>query len=409
MANNPYRHNGRSESRHALSCVRKCPLGGREDVNFTNDDPYRNIINNARFLGDALALTAEDIICCPPPLFHCFGLVMGFLGSFTRGCTVVFPSQQFDAGTIVDAVDSERCTVIYGVPTMFGAELDALARQGRKLTSLTRALASGAPVPPSMVKRLNQEMGIQSVLIAYGMTETSPVTFATTVNDSHERRQTTVGKVFPHTKAKVVDLDGKIVACGVQGEICTSGYALQRGYLKNIAKTDEAMRRDDEDRLWMHTGDKGVLDSEGYLRITGRIKDMIIRGKLYPYSDNDRGLTAARPGGENIAPAEIEERLLSHESIVEAAVVGAPDPKYGEKVVAFVKQAEGAFRPSDADVAAWVREALARHKSPAHTLWIGDDGMGEDFPKTASGKHQKHILRKIAIAALRPNIGRARL
>ena len=158
MANNPYRHNGRSESRHALSCVRKCPLGGREDVNFTNDDPYRNIINNARFLGDALALTAEDIICCPPPLFHCFGLVMGFLGSFTRGCTVVFPSQQFDAGAIVDAVDSERCTVIYGVPTMFGAELDALARQGRKLTSLTRALASGAPVPPSMVKRLNQEM-----------------------------------------------------------------------------------------------------------------------------------------------------------------------------------------------------------------------------------------------------------
>ena len=134
-----------------------------------------------------------------------------------------------------------------------------------------------------MVKRLNQEMGIQSVLIAYGMTETSPVTFATTVNDSHERRQTTVGKVFPHTKVKVVDLDGNTVPCGVQGEICTSGYALQRGYLKNLAKTDEAMRRDGEGRLWMHTGDKGVLDSEGYLRITGRIKDMIIRGKLHPY------------------------------------------------------------------------------------------------------------------------------
>jgi acyl-CoA synthetase (AMP-forming)/AMP-acid ligase II len=258
-------------------------LSDLQDVNFTNDDSYRNIINNARFLGDALALTTEDIICCPPPLFHCFGLVMGFLGSFTRGCTVVFPSQQFDAGAIVDAVDSERCTVIYGVPTMFGAELDALARQGRRLTSLTRALASGAPVPPSMVKRLNQEMGIQSVLIAYGMTETSPVTFATTVNDSHERRQTTVGKVFPHTKVKVVDLDGNTVPCGVQGEICTSGYALQRGYLKNLAKTDEAMRRDREGRLWMHTGDKGVLDSEGYLRITGRIKDMIIRGKLHPY------------------------------------------------------------------------------------------------------------------------------
>jgi acyl-CoA synthetase (AMP-forming)/AMP-acid ligase II len=334
---------------------------------------------------------------------------MGFLGSFTRGCTVVFPSQQFDAGLIVDAVDAERCTVIYGVPTMFGAELDALARQGRKLTSLTRALASGAPVPPSMVKRLNEEMGIQSVLIAYGMTETSPVTFATTVHDSYERRSTTVGRVFPHTKAKIVDLEGNMVPYGVPGEICTSGYALQRGYLKNEAKTEEAMRSDEDGTLWMHTGDKGIIDSEGYCRVTGRIKDMIIRGKLCLLRKHDHRLTISRPGGENIAPAEIEERLLSHESIVEAAVVGAPDPKYGEKVVAFVKQAEGASRPCDTDVVAWVREALARHKSPAHTFWIGEDGVGKDFPKTASGKHQKHILRDIAIALLRPNIERARL
>jgi acyl-CoA synthetase (AMP-forming)/AMP-acid ligase II len=356
-----------------------------------------------------MSLTSEDIICCPPPLFHCFGLVMGFLDAFTRGCAIVFPSQQFDAGLVVDAVDAERCTVILGVPTMFGAELDALARKGRRLTSLTRALASGAPVPASMVKRLNEEMGIQSVLICYGMTETSPVTFATTVDDPYERRLTTVGRVLPHTKAKVVDLDGNVVPCGVQGEICTSGYALQRGYLKNVVKTDEVMRRDSEGRLWMHTGDKGVIDSEGYCRITGRIKDMIIRGKLHPQCRRDRQLTTARLGGENIAPAEIEERLLSHESIVEAAVVGAPDPKYGEKVVAFVKQAEGASRPCDADVVAWVRQALARHKSPAHTLWIGDDGVGDDFPKTASGKHQKHILRDIAVALLRPSVERARL
>jgi acyl-CoA synthetase (AMP-forming)/AMP-acid ligase II len=385
------------------------PFDGRPRCECTNDLLHSNIINNARFLGDALALTDEDVICCPPPLFHCFGLVMGFLGAFTRGCTIVFPSQQFDAGLIVDAVDAERCTVLHGVPTMFGAELDVLARQGRKLTSLTRALAAGAPVPPSMVKRLKEEMGIQSVIIAYGMTETSPVTFATTVHDSYERRLTTVGKVFPHTKAKIIDLEGNTVPCGVPGEICTSGYALQKGYLKNEAKTQEAMCRDDDGTLWMLTGDKGIIDSEGYCQVTGRIKDMIIRGKLHPQYKRDRRLITARPGGENIAPAEIEERLLSHESIVEAAVVGAPHHKYGEQVVAFVKLAEGASRPCDADVAAWVREALARHKSPAHTLWIGDDGVGNDFPKTASGKHQKHILRDIAVALLRPNVERARL
>jgi acyl-CoA synthetase (AMP-forming)/AMP-acid ligase II len=378
-------------------------------VNIANDALHRNIINNARFLGDALALTSEDVICCPPPLFHCFGLVMGFLGAFTRGCTIVFPSQQFDAGLIVDAVDAERCTVLHGVPTMFGAELDVLARKGRKLTSLTRALAAGAPVPTSMVKRLKDEMGIQRVIIAYGMTETSPVTFATTVHDSYERRLTTVGKTFPHTKAKIVDLEGNVVPYGVPGEICTSGYALQRGYLKNEAKTQEAMRQDEYGTIWMHTGDKGIIDSEGYCRVTGRIKDMIIRGEFNHYYKIDRWLTKARPGGENIAPAEIEERLLSHESIVEASVVGSPCPRYGEQVVAFVKQAEGASRPCDADVAAWVREALARHKSPAHTLWIGDDGVGNDFPKTASGKHQKHILRDIAVALLRPNAVRAML
>ena len=334
---------------------------------------------------------------------------MGFLAAFTHGCTIVFPSQQFDAGLIVDAVDAERCTVIHGVPTMFGAELDVLARKGRKLTSLTRALAAGAPVPPSMVKRLNEEMGIQSVLIAYGMTETSPVTFATTIKDPHERRLTTVGKVFPHTKAKIIDLEGNPVPYGVPGEICTSGYALQRGYLKNAVKTDEVMRRDQDGTLWMHTGDKGVIDSEGYCRVTGRIKDMIIRGKIHLHHKGEPQLTTTPPGGENIAPTEIEERLLSHQSIVEAAVVGVPDPKYGEQVVAFVKQAEGTSRPSDADVIAWIREALARHKSPAHTIWIGDQGVGNDFPKTASGKHQKHVLQDIAVALLRPNVEQAKL
>lgn len=244
--------------------------------------PTRNLINNARFTGDVQALTVDEIICCPPPLFHCFGLVMGFLCAFTRGCTIVYPSQQFNADSVVDVIVTERCTVLYGVPTMFGAELDALARTNRKLTTLKKALAAGAPVPPSMVKRLRQEMGILGVLIAYGMTETSPVTFATSASDSQERQLSTVGKVYPHTQAKIIDAKGNIVPFGVAGEICTSGYSLQQGYLKNAAKTLEAMRADDNGTVWMHTGDEGVIDREGYCRITGRIKDLIIRGELLP-------------------------------------------------------------------------------------------------------------------------------
>lgn len=361
-------------------------------------------------MGDALALTTEDIVCCPPPLFHCFGLVMGFLSAFLRGCTIVFPSQQFDAKRIVDAVDSEGCTVLYGVPTMFGAELDVLSRTNRKLTSLTRALAAGAPVSTSMVERLRQDMGIGSVLIAYGMTETSPVTFATTVHDSAERQLSTVGKVFPHTKAKIIDIEGRIVPCGVKGEICTSGYSLQQGYFNNLTKTQEVMITDEEGTIWMHTGDEGIIDSEGYCRVTGRLKDMIIRGKFRsPYRRTSSQLTQPCSGGENITPTEIEGRLLSHKSIVEAAVIGVPHHKYGEQVVAFVRQAESVSRPSNADVAAWVREALARHKAPEHIFWVGDEGVGEDFPKTASGKHQKHLLRDIAKVLLRPTVERARL
>ncbi|KAK4965322.1 hypothetical protein LTR42_012076 [Elasticomyces elasticus] len=367
-----------------------------------------NMINNGRYVCDRLAVTEADIVCCPAPLFHCFGLSMGFLGAFTHGATIVFPSQQFDANSVLSAIEAEQCTVLYGVPTMFQAELDVLARTPQKLTSLKTALAAGSPVLPSVIKRLGAEMGIELVLNAYGMTETSPVTFGTCKTDSPQRRLDSVGTVFPHTGAKIVDMDGSVVSRGTAGEICTSGYSLQKGYLKNVAKTAEVMRTDENGVLWMHTGDEGVIDKDGYCRVTGRIKDMIIRGTV-PHPHYHDLADVCQLGGENIIPTEIEDRLESHGSITEAVVVGAPHPRYGEQVVAFARQKERTPRPSLDEIALWVREMLGRHKAPAAVFWIGDVGIRDDFPRTASGKHQKHILRKDAVALLGPAVSLAKL
>jgi acyl-CoA synthetase (AMP-forming)/AMP-acid ligase II len=246
----------------------------------TYDSQYRNLINNGKLVGDQLRLTEEDVICCPPPLFHCFGLVMGVLGALTHGSSLVFPSSQFNADLILDSVEFEKCTVLYGVPTMFLVELEANKRRKRNTSSLKTALAAGSLVPQAVMKRMREEMNLENVLIAYGMTETSPVTFATGFEDPLEYRLTSVGTVFPHTKAKIIDSEGNIVPRGVRGEICTSGYGLQKGYLNNPEKTAEAMRPDSDGVLWMHTGDEGVIDHLGYCRVTGRIKDTIIRGML---------------------------------------------------------------------------------------------------------------------------------
>lgn len=224
-------------------------------------------------------LTHQDVVCCPPPLFHCFGLVMGFLGGFTHGSTVVFPSDHFDPDMVLDAIFMEKCTALLGVPTMFVAELEAYKHKQYKITTVKTGLAAGSMVPMALMQQLETQMGIKGMLIAYGMTETSPVTFMTSLDDSHQRRLESIGKVMPHTRAKIIDKNGKIVPRGVRGEICTSGYALQRGYWQNKAKTQEVMRYDEDGVLWMHTGDEGVIDGEGYCAITGRLKDIIIRGK----------------------------------------------------------------------------------------------------------------------------------
>jgi len=226
-----------------------------------------------------MRLTPDDVVCCPPPLFHCFGLVMGFLASFCHGSSIVFPSDHFDARRTLDAVVQEKATALLGVPTMFVAELEILKTTPYKITTLRTGLAAGSPVPAPLMDEIQEKMGVQGILIAYGMTETSPVTFITALDDPWEKKTTTLGRVLPHTAAKVVDRDGKIVPRGVKGEICTSGFALQKGYWGDEAKTREVMKTDEQGRLWMHTGDEGFIDEDGYGHITGRIKDLIIRGK----------------------------------------------------------------------------------------------------------------------------------
>ncbi|PYI16095.1 acetyl-CoA synthetase-like protein [Aspergillus violaceofuscus CBS 115571] len=350
---------------------------------------HTNLLNNARFVGQGLALTAQDKILSPPPLFHCFGLVLGFLSSFIHGSTIIFPSPRFSATGCVDALLTEHATVILGVPTMYLALLDILAQTGTKPVSLRTALASGSPVSPTLMTRLRTEMGVPNVLIAYGMTETSPVTFMTRLSDDVEKGIHTVGRVLPHTWAKVVDREGGVVARGMRGELCTAGFAVQKGYWRNVKKTAQVMRRDEAGVLWMFTGDEVVMDGEGFVAVTGRIKDLIIRG------------------GENIFPREIEERLTAHPAISEASVVGIKNERYGEVVGAFLKARQ---RISNNELRHWVTQTLGRHKAPQHIFWIGDAAVGADFPKTGSGKHQKHLLRELGNRLVRMREGnRARL
>ncbi|KAF4963731.1 hypothetical protein FSARC_8279 [Fusarium sarcochroum] len=339
---------------------------------------HNNLINNGRYVGMAMRLTEQDVICCPPPLFHCFGLVMGFLASFTHGSTVVFPSDRFNARQTIDAVIAEKATALLGVPTMFVAELEELESTSRQISTVRTGLVSGSPVSPSLMEQLRGRMNIQGMLIAYGMTETSPVTFIASLDDPDDRLLTSLGRVLPHTAAKVVDQEGKVVPFGTRGEICTSGFALQKGYFRDAEKTNEAMRKDENGVLWMHTGDEGYLDEEGYGFITGRIKDLIIRG------------------GENLSPSEIENQLLRHPAINEACVVGARDKRHGEVVVAFLKVATGVTKISDQEIKDWVKKDLGSVKVPVFTFWVGQDGINSELPKTGSGKYQKHLIRELA-------------
>ena len=333
---------------------------------------HHNILNNGYFVGEGCRYTAADRVCVPVPFYHCFGMVMGNLGCTTHGACIVIPAAGFDPAATLAAVQAERCTSLYGVPTMFISELALPDFAAYDLSSLRTGIMAGSPCPVEVMKRVVNEMHMTEVTICYGMTETSPVSTQTTADDDMERRVGTVGRAGPHIEIKVIDPEsGLVLPRGSHGEFCTRGYSVMLGYWDEQEKTAEAI----DAARWMHTGDLAVMDEAGYLNIVGRIKDMVIRG------------------GENIYPREVEEFLYIHPAIVDVQVVGVPDVKYGEELCAWVK-----LRPGSALTAEDVREfctgKIAHYKIPRYVR------ITEDFPMTVTGKVQKFKMRETSVAEL---------
>ncbi|KAB7843667.1 AMP-binding protein [Streptomyces mobaraensis] len=334
---------------------------------------HRNILNNGYFVGETLGYTEEDRIALPVPFYHCFGMVMGNLAATTHGACVVIPAPVFDPTATLHAVERERCTSLYGVPTMFIAELDLPDFATYDLSSLRTGIMAGSPCPAEVMKRVVAEMHMEEVTICYGMTETSPVSTQTRREDDLDRRTGTVGRVLPHIEVKIVDPEtGATVPRGEHGELCTRGYSVMLGYWNEPERTAEAI---DADR-WMHTGDLAVMDEEGYVRIVGRSKDMIIRG------------------GENVYPREIEEFLHTHPKIADVQVIGVPDDRMGEEIMACVILHDDAGGLSRDELARYCRGRLAHYKVPRYLRVM------ESFPMTVSGKVRKVELREEAVALL---------
>ncbi|CAH2601740.1 putative acyl-CoA synthetase YngI [Rhodovastum atsumiense] len=325
---------------------------------------HHNILNNGLFVGEAMRLTEQDRLCIPVPLYHCFGMVMGVLGCLTHGSTMVFPGEGFDPLATLQTVAEERCTALYGVPTMFIAQLDHPRFAEFDLSSLRTGIMAGAPCPIEVMRRCIEAMHLSEITIAYGMTETSPVSFQTTPDDPIERRVASVGRVQPHLEVKVVDAEGRVVPAGTPGELCTRGYSVMLGYWDDAERTAQAVDK----AGWMHTGDLATIDAEGYCAIVGRIKDMIIRG------------------GENVYPREIEEFLYRHPKISDVQVFGVPDAKYGEEICAWVRLREDETMTEE-DVRAFCRDQIAHYKVPRYVRFV------EDFPMTVTGKMQKFLMR----------------
>ncbi|MCY0922125.1 AMP-binding protein [Streptomyces sp. H27-G5] len=336
---------------------------------------HRNILNNGFFVGETCHYTELDRVCIPVPFYHCFGMVMGNLACTSHGAAMIIPAPSFEPGATLAAVEAESCTSLYGVPTMFIAELAHPDFDSYDLSSLRTGIMAGSPCPVEVMKEVIDRMGMTEVSICYGMTETSPVSTQTRVDDSIAHRVSTVGRVGPHLEVKVVDPDGGgTVPRGEQGELCTRGYSVMLGYWAQPDRTAEVV----DEAGWMHTGDLAVMDDDGYLAITGRIKDMVIRG------------------GENLYPREIEEFLHAHPDILDVQVIGVPDPKYGEELMAWVRMREGA-EPLTADaVRAYCDGRLARFKIPRYVHVV------EEFPMTVTGKIRKIEMREMAVHLLAP-------
>ncbi|EGD42888.1 AMP-binding protein [Nocardioides sp. WG-D5] len=334
---------------------------------------HRNILNNGFFVTETIHFTEEDRLCIPVPFYHCFGMVMANLGSTTHGATMVIPGPGFDPRTTLQTVQDEKCTALYGVPTMFIAMQDDPEFASFDLSTLRTGIMAGALCPIEVMKRCVSEMHMSEVAIAYGMTETSPVSCQTRTDDDLERRTETIGRAAPHVEIKIVDpATGAVVPRGTAGEFCTRGYSVMLGYWDDDTKTAEAIDADG----WMHTGDLAVMREDGYCVVVGRIKDMVIRG------------------GENIYPREIEEFLFTHPDIAEAQVVGVPDERYGEELCAWIRMRPGAEPLDAAAVRAFADGKLAHYKSPRYVLIV------DEFPMTVTGKVRKIDMREQSVALL---------
>ncbi len=332
---------------------------------------HHNIVNNALFVGANMRFSERDRLCIPVPLYHCFGMVLGVLVCTVYGATMIFPAAGFDAEVVLETIQEEVCTAVHGVPTMFIAELEVLDVEQFDLNGLRTGIMAGAPCPIELMKRVVDVMGLREITIAYGMTETGPVSFQTSAEDSLERRVTTVGRVLPHTEVKIVDDEGRIVPPGTPGGLCTRGYGVMHGYRDDPEHTAKAI----DAAGWMHSGDIATLDAEGYCNIVGRLKDMIIRG------------------GENLFPREIEEYLYQHPKIETVEVFGVPDAKYGEAVCAWIKLREGE-KADEEDIRAFCRERIAHYKIPRYIHFV------EAFPLTVTGKVQKFRMREMMVETL---------
>jgi len=333
---------------------------------------HHNILNNGFFIGAAQRFTDRDRVCIPVPLYHCFGMVLGNIACITHGSAMVYPGEGFEALATLEAVEAEKCTALYGVPTMFIAELGLPEMKRFDLSSLRTGIMAGSPCPIEVMRRCVSEMNMSEVTIAYGMTETSPVSTQTAFDDPLERRVSTVGRAHPHVEIKIVDTDGRIVPVGAPGELCTRGYSVMLGYWSDPERTAEAI----DAARWMHTGDLATMDADGYVNIVGRIKDMVIRG------------------GENVYPREIEEFLFRHPKVEAAQVVGVPDPKYGEELCAWVKLKSGTTATPE-EIQDFCRAQIAHYKIPRYIKFV------DSFPMTVTGKVQKFMMREQMVQELR--------
>jgi fatty-acyl-CoA synthase len=333
---------------------------------------HHNILNNGFFVGEYCRYTEEDRVCIPVPYYHCFGMVMGNLGCTTHGACMVIPAPAFEAQAVLETVQEERCTSLYGVPTMFIAELEHPGFADYDLSSLRTGIMAGSPCPAEVMRKVMDRMNMEGVTICYGMTETSPVSTQTTAEDEVEQRVSTVGRIHPHLEIKIVDPEtGHTVERGHPGELCTRGYSVMLGYWEDEERTAEAI----DPARWMQTGDLATMDEDGYMAIVGRSKDMVIRG------------------GENVYPREVEEFLYGHDAVSDVSVVGVPDERFGEELAAFVIVREGESLEQDG-LRDFCRDKIAHFKVPRYVIFV------DEFPMTVTGKIQKYKLRSTAMEEL---------